>query len=213
MSTAGKQQLEILRKSLGRTCPPREFRHVYSLNPTRARIARLKIIGLLAAAAFFLAAAPRRVMAASRVYRAPQSPDFSLTANDGQTYTPDYLKGNVVLLYFWATWCPYCRKAVPHMNDLANEYANASFTIIGICGSKDTETWHNYIQEHHMRWPQYFDADLSMTHLFQAHGVPNFFLIDKNGFIVYHQAGWDNSTETRLENLIDKTLARPTSSE
>lgn len=169
----------------------------------------MKRLGLLAAAALFLAAGPRPTRAASQEYGPPQVPDFSIMANDGQTYTPDNLKGNVVLLMFWATWCPYCRKAMPHINEYASEYANAPFTIIGICGSKDPDAWHKYIDQHQLRWPQYLDRDLRMAHLFQAHGVPNFFLIDKDGDLVAHWVGWDDSLTHKVEKLIDHTLAMP----
>ena len=60
-----------------------------------------------------------------------------------------------------------------------------------------------------MNWPQYFDLNLSMAYLFGARGVPNFFLIDKNGYVVYHQAGWDNSMPSELEKVIDRALGEP----
>lgn len=148
-------------------------------------------------------------MAASRQYGEPKVPDFSILANDGMTYSPDYLKGNVVLIMFWATWCPYCKKAMPHMNIFASEYANAEFTLLGICGSKDANAWRNYIQQHQLQWPQYWDKDLRMAHLFGARGVPNFFLIDKDGYLVAHWVGWDDSLTNRVEKLIDHTLAEP----
>jgi thiol-disulfide isomerase/thioredoxin len=169
----------------------------------------MKMFGLLAALAIVLAAGLSPAMAAPQQYEAPKVPDFSILANDGQTYTPDDLKGNVVLLMFWATWCPYCRKAMPHINEFAGEYANAPFTTIGICGSKDPNAWQNYIQQHQLQWPQYLDRDLRMAHLFQAHGVPNFFLIDKDGYLVAHWVGWDDSLTHRVEKLIDHTLAMP----
>ena len=206
MTTVSAHELETFQKSHHPTSHPGE---IGSVNPRSSHTSQLKFLGLLATAAIFLSAGPNLALAASHNYRAPKSPDFSIMANDGQTYNPDYLKGNVVLLYFWATWCPYCRKAVPHMNDLANEYANASFTMIGICGSKDTDSWHTYIDDHRMDWPQYFDANRRMAYLFGASGVPNFFLIDRNGYVVYHQVGWDDSMPSELEKVIDRALDEP----
>ncbi|HXH51594.1 MAG TPA: redoxin domain-containing protein [Terriglobia bacterium] len=182
---------------------------VYPSSGPRPPIGRLKLFGLLAAMAIFLAASTRPVMTASQGYGAPKVPDFSIMANDGQTYTPDYLKGNVVLLMFWATWCPYCRKAMPHMNEYANEYANAPFTMLGICGGKDASAWHDYIEQHQLRWPQYLDSNLRMARLFDAHGVPNFFLIDKDGYLVAHWVGWDDSLTNQVEKMIDHALDQP----
>ncbi|HET9176832.1 MAG TPA: TlpA disulfide reductase family protein [Terriglobia bacterium] len=150
MNSASEELSKASRKNKGRSYPASELESVRPSKGRSAHIGRLNILALLAAFAVFVAAGPRPVVAASRADTAPKAPDFSIMANDGQTYTPDYLKGNVVLLFFWATWCPYCRAAMPHMNDLASEYANASFTIIGICGGKDSDAWRNYIEEHHM---------------------------------------------------------------
>ena len=206
MSSVSVQELKTFQRG-------QHLRHcatdIWAVNQWILQIWRLKFLALLGTVAILLSAGSNGMLAASNNYRAPKSPDFSIMANDGQTYTPDYLKGNVVLLYFWATWCPYCRKAVPHMNDLANEYANASLTIIGICGSKDTDSWHTYIDDHRMDWPQYFDANRKMAYLFGARGVPNFFLIDKDGYVVYHQMGWDDSMPSELEKVIDRALKEP----
>ena len=139
MGNAVEAELESSRRSRRPTHRPRVTEAV---NPPTAPIVTFKLFGLFPTVAIFLSAGQSRMLAASQGFRAQKAPDFSVKATDGQTYSPDYLKGNAVLLYFWATWCPYCRKAVPHMNDLANEYANACFKIIGICGSKDTKTWH-----------------------------------------------------------------------
>lgn len=201
--------MEMTRTPLCRNHAPREIVSVHPSGAPGAIIRRIKVLGLLAALAIVLAAGLSPAMAASPQYQSPKVPDFSILANDGQTYTPDYLKGNVVLLMFWETWCPYCRKAMPQMNEFASQYANAPFTLLGICGSKDPNTWQNYIQQHQLQWPQYLDSNLHMAHLFQAHGVPNFFLIDKDGYLVAHWVGWDDSLTNRVAKLIDHTLARP----
>lgn len=174
-----------------------------------ARTGRLRTLTLLVAAAIVFAICLRPAIAGSQEYGTPRVPDFSALANDGQTYSPDNLKGNVVLIMFWETWCPYCRRAMPHMNALADEYSNAQFTLLGVCGSKDPAAWHDYIAQHHLRWPQYLDKGLQMAHLFGAHGVPNFFLVDKDGYLVAHWVGWDDSLTGQVGKLIDHTLARP----
>lgn len=201
--------IEIIYRKLGPSHSPGEDVSIRLSTGSKSSRVRLKILGLLAALMIFPGTSPRSAMAGAQESAALKVPYFSVLANDGMTYTPDYLKGNVILIMFWATWCPYCRKAMPHMNNLAGEYANAEFIILGICGSKDTATWHDYIQQHQLKWPQYWDKDLSMEHLFGAHGVPNFFLIDKDGYLVAHWVGWDDSLTGPMEKLIDHTLAQP----
>lgn len=150
-----------------------------------------------------------RALARFRPSGRPPAPDFTLEANDGRTYSLKGLRGKVVLLFFWATWCPYCRRAMPHMADLASEYANAPFTMIGICREKDADAWRRYIRKHDMPWPQYLDRDRTITHLFRARGVPNFVLIDKSGGIVLHIPGWADAVPDMLEKKIDQVLHEP----
>lgn len=203
------QIMKIISRKMDPLQSPSEHVAMPSSAEAGSNRVRLKILGLLAALLIFPGASAHSAMAGSQEYGAPKVPYFSILANDGMTYTPDYLKGNVVLIMFWTTWCPYCRKAMPHMNDLASEYANSEFTLLGICGSKDPATWRDYIQQHQLQWPQYWDKDLGMEHLFNARGIPNFFLIDKDGYLVAHWVGWDDSLTGRVEKLIDHTLAQP----
>jgi thiol-disulfide isomerase/thioredoxin len=204
-----KREPKIPWRALGSPHLPQKPAHAHPYSISSGHKRRVKMFGLLAAVAIFLAAGSRPAAAAAQPYGALKVPDFSIMANDGMTYAPDYLKGNVVLIMFWATWCPYCRHAMPHMNTFADEYSNSEFTLLGICNSKDPTAWHNYIQEHHLQWPQYLDRDARMGHLFGARGVPNFFLIDKDGYLVAHWVGWDDSLTKQVEKLIDHTLAQP----
>ena len=201
--------MAILPRNIDRTASRTRRAPKLPSSTRAARGRRWKLLGIGLALAVLFAAGPRPAAADSPVSTAPKLPRFSILANDGMTYTPDYLKGNVVLIVFWETWCPYCRRAMPHMNAFASKYASAPFTLLGICGSKDPNAWRKYVQEHQLRWPQYLDRGLRMAHLFGADGVPNFFLIDKDGYLVAHWVGWDDSLTKRVQKLIDRTLARP----
>ena len=234
MNTANQQETGILRRGVGAARCSAALDPAHPASLTKRCLERFKIFGCLAAVAIFLAGAaplpaqpessaaaseaqtagapasrPVPMMAASQASGAPKAPDFSVQANDGQTYTLDGLKGNVVLLFFWASWCPYCRRAVPHMVSLSNEYANSSFTMIGISGDKDADAWRNYVEDHQMQWPQYLDRGHRIANLFGARGVPNFFLIDKNGDVVFHVRGWGDSLAGLLERRIDQALNEP----
>ncbi len=60
------------------------------------------------------------------------APDFTIMDLDGKEVTSDSLKGKVVLLHFWATWCHYCRKEIPHLNDIYKKYGKQKFAILAI---------------------------------------------------------------------------------
>lgn len=146
------------------------------------------------------------VVAASQEPGATEAPEFSLEADDGQTYSLESLQGKVVLLFFWASWCPVCRASIPSVVDLSKKFAGTSFTIIGISIDSNAGAWRRYYREHQMDWPQYLDRDHRMSQIFNVRGVPTFFLLDQNGAVLFHVSGWGDPLEHMLAQMIEERL-------
>lgn len=150
---------------------------------------------------------PAQAMMASRQTTvAPEAPEFSLKADNGQRYSLESLKGKVVLLFFWASWCPVCRGSVPSVVDLSKKFAGTSFTIIGISVDSNKGDWRRYYREHQMDWPQYLDRDHRMSQIFKVRGIPTFFLLNHNGGIVFQQSGWGDPMRDLLAQMIEARL-------
>ena len=171
LTVSPRRRMDILMKRIGRNLSLGGDAPASAPSARRAGGRRLRKFVLLAAAAIFLSTLLCPATGISQQDGAPKVPNFSILANDGLNYSPSELKGNVVLFMFWETWCPYCKKAMPHMSTFARDYANAPFTLLGICGSESATAWRNYIQEHQLQWPQYLDSDHRMGQLFGARGV------------------------------------------
>lgn len=149
----------------------------------------------------------RRMIANPRLASADLAPDFSLTALDGRNYSLEQLRGKIILLDFWATWCPPCRDSVLFMSQLSKRFSGEPFVMISISSDTDTKAWRNFIQKHQMDWPQYLDSDYRMRETFGVRVVPTCILIDPDGAVLARQSGWGLTMELRLENLISKGLA------
>ncbi|MBL8192283.1 MAG: TlpA family protein disulfide reductase [Blastocatellia bacterium] len=111
-------------------------------------------------------------------------PDFSVTSLKGENISLSKLKGKVVLIDFWATWCGPCRVEMPAVKKVWEKHKNNNFTIIGISLDTDREPLDNYIKNNNITWPQYYDGlgwKNKVAQLYGVRGIPFTVLLDKNG--------------------------------
>lgn len=115
--------------------------------------------------------------------------DFSMLDVDGETRKLSDFVGNgkVVLLDFWASWCPPCIRDMPHLVDLYARYKDKNFEIIGVSLDSKKEAWMKGIQDHGITWPQLSDLkywENAGAKLYGVNSIPHTVLIDSNGIIV-----------------------------
>ena len=130
------------------------------------------------------------------------APPFELTALDGSRLTLDALAGKVVLLDFWATWCGPCNAELPHLKQLAKQFAGEPFVIISISRDEDETAWRAFVSKHEMTWPQYRDRDNQLSQAFQVNALPDYFTIDADGVLTSQLMGAGQDVEGRLRKLI-----------
>ena len=133
------------------------------------------------------------------------APDFILPTTDGKTLKLSDLKGKVVIIDFWATWCSPCRKGIPDLIELKKKYGAKGFEIIGV--SVDTDTKNEvvpFMKEYKINYPVVYGN----MNVYQQYGgiraIPTSFVIDKQGKIVASYEGL-MSKET-YENHIKKLM-------
>ena len=131
-----------------------------------------------------------------------QDINFTLTDLNGKSWTLKDLKGQVVMVNFWATWCPPCQKEMPDLEALYNQYKDAGFVILAI--SQDDETDEAkvapFIAEHKVTYPIFLDPTAKMGKLFEVNGIPKSFVYDRNGKLVAQSI--DMRTRRQFEEML-----------
>src|SRR5262249_18632423 len=136
------------------------------------------------------AADARKMIDNPRRAREPFAPDFSLTTSEGQNMSLDELKGKVVLLDFWGTWCPPCVESVPTLRELNKRLAKeTSFVMISVSSDGQEEKWKDFIVKERMIWPQYLDRDRNVIRAFHVSVYPTYVLLDPEGVIRFRVTG------------------------
>ena len=148
-----------------------------------------------------LAANPRRA-------RENYAPDFSFTSSDGEYFTLEDLKGKVVMLDFWGTWCPPCVASVPELRKLHKRYSTEpSFVLIGISSDYDDAVWRSFTDKNKMIWPQYRDHNRRIAEAFNVRAFPTYIIIDHEGILRFKSSGFGSAN---LEDTVKKYLKNAT---
>lgn len=121
-------------------------------------------------------------------------------------FDPALFKGKVVLLDFWATWCPPCLKSMPFFNSMRNKYLQDGFEIVAINVDEDTETAHQFLQEHPVDYLMAFDPKGECPKIYDVTAMPSSFLLDKTGKIRKVHFGYRDSDQSILTQQITDLL-------
>ena len=135
------------------------------------------------------------------------APDFSFTTAEGEYLSLDDLRGKVVLLDFWGTWCPPCVESIPELRNLHKRYSkDPSFMVIGISSDSDEQEWKDFTVKNKMIWPQYRDKDRKVQRAFNVRAWPTYVIIDHEGIVQFRSVGFSWQRAGNLEDAIRKHL-------
>jgi len=120
-----------------------------------------------------------------------QPPDFSAPDLTGATQSLKAYRGKIVVLHFWATWCPYCRGEVPKLKEIQSRWGEQQVKILAVSVDQDLAKLRQFVQEQHLSytviWEQH--AEDMLSELFNVSGLPTTYLIGRDGVIVNRFAG------------------------
>ena len=131
--------------------------------------------------------------------------DFQVTDLNGEPISLSQYRGQVVLLDFWATWCPPCIAEMPNVKATYAKYKNQKFEVIGISLDQSTAPLEAYIASEGLAWRQYWDSSGRISSMYNVRAIPSTFLIDGAGII--RQVNLRGSAlETAVAELVRENL-------
>jgi thiol-disulfide isomerase/thioredoxin len=133
-------------------------------------------------------------------------PAFSVAAIDGTLYDPAKLRGKVILLDFWTTWCEPCRNEMKDLDALHREYADAGLVVLGLAVGEKKETVVHFLNDNAVSYPIAL-VDASLAGSFGAAGYPTHVVIDREGVVTAHLAG--AASRDRLLEVLAKAGLSP----
>jgi len=109
--------------------------------------------------------------------------DFTLADLEGRKWTLTSLRGSVVLVNFWATWCPPCRKEIPDLDALYQRFKHEGLVILAI-SDEEAGKVQPFVAERKLSYPVLLDAGGNVNKLFRVEGIPKSFVYDREGKLV-----------------------------
>ena len=137
------------------------------------------------------------------------APEFSLADLKGNAVRLANLKGRVVFVNVWATWCEPCRQEMPSMQSLYTTLAGPGFEMLAVSADQsERKVVARFVETYHLSFPVLPDPDLQVAERYRVTGYPETFVIDRNGKIVHHEIGprqWDAPDSlAAFRKLIDR---------
>jgi peroxiredoxin len=140
------------------------------------------------------------------------APDFSVKAVAGGSGTVSLksLRGKVVLVDFWGTFCEPCKKSFPKLQDLHTKYATSGLKIIGISEdeSDDKDKIPGFADTYGAKFTLGWDGDKSIAKTYKPETMPSSFIIDKKGVVRYAHVGYHDGEEAEVEKEIKELLGQ-----
>ena len=138
---------------------------------------------------------------------APQpAPDFTLKSLSGENLKLSELRGQVVLVNFWASWCGPCRQEMPLLDEMYQRYQKLGFTILGVNVEQDVAPAQAMLKENPVHFPVLFDPQSTASKLYNLNAMPTTVLVDRSGNVRYLHQGYMPGYEQTYQQQVSELL-------
>jgi cytochrome c biogenesis protein CcmG/thiol:disulfide interchange protein DsbE len=121
----------------------------------------------------------------------PLAPDFNLKDLDGNSVRLSDFRGKIVIIDFWATWCPPCRKGIPEFVELQEEYGNDKLVVLGLnMDQGDLSVVPKFADDYKINYPILYVTPQVVADYGGIRGIPTTFVIDKEGYVRHGVQGY-----------------------
>lgn len=147
------------------------------------------------------------IEATTLIHAGDMAPDFTVEMLDGSKVTLSELRGKVVLVGFWATWCPPCRQELSHMQkDVIDRFAGKDLVVLPISRGEKRKTVEEYIAKMGYTFPIGLDGDQSIYKKYATNYIPRSFVVGRDGKVVYVAVGYDEQIAKEIDAAISEAL-------
>ena len=131
-----------------------------------------------------------------------RAPDFTLHTTDSRNVRLEELRGQVVLVNFWATWCGPCREEMPRLNAMYEKYRKSGVVLLGVNIDDDPNTALATAKKLNVAFPVLLDTDKRVSKLYDLSTMPSTVVIDRDGKVRYLHRGYRDGDEAEYEQAI-----------
>ena len=133
-----------------------------------------------------------------------QAPEFVLEDMDGNAHALKDYRGKIVLINFWATWCPPCRREMPSLEELYQKFRDEPFVVLAVNQWEDPDLVFSYMGQLNVfpSFPILFDPKSEISEAFGVKGLPTSFIVDKQGQVVFRAVGGREFDHPEIEKTI-----------
>jgi peroxiredoxin len=134
------------------------------------------------------------------------APGFSLPSRSGDSVSLQSLKGQVVMINFWASWCGPCRQEMPLLDQMYKRYSSLGFTLLGVNVEADVKDAEKWLAATPVTFPVLFDKENKVSKLYDVNAMPSTVFIDRKGNVRYLHRGYKAGDEGEYLNQIRALL-------
>lgn len=134
------------------------------------------------------------------------APDFTLKSASGENVKLSELRGQVVMINFWASWCGPCRQEMPLLDGLHERYSPMGFTLLGVNVEKDSSKAQALLRDLGVSFPILFDTENSVSEDYNVVAMPSTVIVDRDGNVRYVHHGYKPGDENVYQDVIRKVI-------
>jgi peroxiredoxin len=134
------------------------------------------------------------------------APDFAAKSDSGRNVRLSELRGQVVMINFWASWCSPCRQELPLLNKIYTQYRSAGFVLLAVNVDDNRKDADTMLKRLNLRFPTLFDGGKNVAKLYGVDTMPATLVIDRDGRVRYVHRGYYDGYERKYERQVRELL-------